>query len=193
MKAFLKKLVLAIKSFIKIFKEEKKEDVAVQQVVVPIEPVVVAAAPPPIVSEPTPVTQVEKPQEEKPKEEVTQPSKPDIPQPKTPVRKLNCNCFIKGKDGSGGFVNNPNSSRKTLKVIFPSKYTEKIVEVVAWTEDGTFLERLYNKQPCEWGNRERYYGKKNIKDYPKNLIVGARLNDDSVVCVLIPNPQVRQD
>ena len=84
---------------------------------------------------PTPVPVVVVPEEVVPVD-----TKPDKPQPTNPVAPLVGGTYIKGNDGSGGFVNNPFNSRNTLKVIFPSMYTDKIVEVVVWTFDGSFVE-----------------------------------------------------
>ena len=82
----------------------------------------------------------------------------------------------------------PEKSLKTLKVLFPVEYTGKIVEVLVWTEDAEFVEQLQNKKPDQ-DSRERYYGRKKLAVYPKNLILGARLTDDSVILVKIPDPQ----
>jgi len=140
----------------------------------------------PTVEEPQPVIAPEKPEPEVA-------ARPDKPEPKTPVKKLKITKIIRSNDGSGGFTNNPNSSRGTMKVIFPKEYTDHIVEVVAWNKSGTYLERLYNKQPNEWGDRERYYGRIKIAQVPKNITVAARLDTGEVIGVKIADPQSRVD
>jgi hypothetical protein len=96
-------------------------------------------------------------------------------------------------DGPGGFVNNPENSRGTLKIIFPSRYTGMITRVVAQAEDGEFRETLERVLPNESGDRERYYGSKPIDSYPDDLIVTANLLNGSSIYYVIENPQARVD
>jgi hypothetical protein len=104
-----------------------------------------------------------------------------------------CTSYIPANDGSGGFLNNPFNSRETLKLVFPGRFTGLIKRVVVWSRVRNFKETLYNAQPNEYGNRERYYGKKDIKRYPKILRAAMFLSDKTVVCVKIPDSQVRVD
>lgn len=96
-------------------------------------------------------------------------------------------------DGGGGFVNNPDSSRGTLKVVWPSAYSDRIYEVHAYTSDGQHYDTLYNAKPNEYGDRERYYGSYDISVYPDNLIVRAILNTGWSIYVILPDPQTRYD
>lgn len=99
---------------------------------------------------------------------------------------------ISNHDGGGGFVNNPENSRGTLKVIFPSEYSGAIVTVSA-TGPGGFSETLDRALPNESSNRERYYGDRPISMYPDNLVVTAFLSNGSSIYVRIPDPQRRYD
>ena len=127
--------------------------------------------------------------------EQTGPIKPVHPAPSSPLVRLQYTKLEKSKDGSGGFCYNPANSRNTLKVIFPAQYTDQIVEVVAQSvkEKGPLLERLTNAQPSEWGNRERYYGRRSLDQYPKKVIIVIRLVDGTIKAWQIDDVSTRQD
>ncbi len=126
------------------------------------------------------------------------PSPTPVPPGDVPVH-FTCSSFISGKDGSGGFTNNPESSRKSMKVIWPGRYTDMISEVRVWSQDYSFSELLYRATPNEYGDnkgdggRQRYYGRQPIASYPDNLTVSALLTNGQRICVSIPDPQKRLD
>lgn len=109
------------------------------------------------------------------------------------VMDYECSYFIDGRDGSGGFVNNPESEKGTLKIVWPERFSYRIVRVDAWTVDLSFKERLKRREPNEYNDRERYYGMLPIAGYPDHLIVGALLASGERVCVNVPDPQKRLD
>ncbi|WZO97344.1 hypothetical protein EP7_004373 [Isosphaeraceae bacterium EP7] len=108
------------------------------------------------------------------------------------VPDATCTRMRTGKPGGGQFVNNPNNDKGVLKIIWPNEYTNKIVDVTVWGGIH-FYEPLIRKTPNEYNDRERYYGKLQVREYPKPLVVGARLYDGNRVCVTIPDPAQRLD
>lgn len=101
---------------------------------------------------------------------------------------------IPNSDGPGGFVSNPDNSRDTLKIVYPSQYSGQIEEVMAFSSNVLF-DTLYRETPDEGGDRQRYYGTKNIGEYPDGLIVQATLEGTNVppIWFELPNPQQRYD
>lgn len=183
----MKKFIELLKKLFALFEETREEE---KVVIAGEEPVKKPVVEPIVVVKDAPT--IEK---EKPKEEAVVESIAPHPTPSGPIKipDLKNGKFIASTDGSGGFVNNPDNSKGTLKIIFPGKYTNGLKEVLVFTEDGSFKERLKNATPNEWGNRERYYGKQNISKYPKNLIVGGKLLNDTWIFVKVNDPQKRQD
>lgn len=108
------------------------------------------------------------------------------------VPPATCSEMKTGKPQGGQFVNNPDNSRGTLKIIWPNAYTDRIIDVTVWGGVG-FFEELERKTPDEYGNRQRYYGSHPIEDYPAPLVVGALLVDGRRVCVTLPDPKKRVD
>lgn len=95
-------------------------------------------------------------------------------------------------DGSGGLCFNPENSRKTFKVILPGKFTDKIKKVEIFGKDD-FYEELYRAKPNEYGERSRYYGRKNIKKYPSPISVFFTLKNGDIGTFKVKNSQKRQD
>lgn len=121
------------------------------------------------------------------------PSPTATPKPLPPlVPPATCSIVPKVTNGNGQFVNNPANSRGTLKLIWPNRYTNKIVDVTVWG-GASYFERFERKLPNEYNDRERYYGAKKPSDYPAPLVVGALLTDGNRVCVTILDPTVRLD
>lgn len=114
---------------------------------------------------------------------------------------LNGGATISISDGPGGFVNNPDNSRDTLKLVMPSQYSDRITEIRVYGPDGKWFDTLYRETPDEGGHRQRYYGTRNISDYPDNLRVRVSLSDPqpdgttkpSRIVFVIPDPQERMD
>ncbi|MDD5523392.1 MAG: hypothetical protein PHI84_21435 [Kiritimatiellae bacterium] len=100
---------------------------------------------------------------------------------------------LPNSDGPGGFVNNPENSRDTLKVIWPTAYSDMISKVETFISDGTLIDILYRAKPDEDGDRERYYGTMDLNAYPQNLIVRATLTNETAIYVKLPVPQRRYD
>lgn len=104
-------------------------------------------------------------------------------------------------DGPGGFVNNPDNSRDTMKLVMPAQYANRITEIKVYTPDGAYFDTLYRATPDEEGDRQRYYGTRNIGEYPDNLKVKVVLADPqpdgttkaSSFVFVIPDPQERMD
>ena len=96
-------------------------------------------------------------------------------------------------DGPGGFVSNPDTSRGTLKLVFPASYADRIGSVVAFTGDGTPFDGFNRTLPNEHDGRPRYYGTKSIAEYPANLSVRVTFVDGTVGALVIPNPKQRYD
>ncbi|MCX7818742.1 MAG: hypothetical protein N2652_05975 [Kiritimatiellae bacterium] len=104
-------------------------------------------------------------------------------------------------DGPGGFVNNPENSRGTLKLVFPAAYSDRIEQVRVYTAEGELFDTLYRQTPDEHGNRQRYYGTRPIEDYPDNLHVLVTLLEpkpdgttaESHFVFVLPDPQRRMD
>lgn len=121
------------------------------------------------------------------------PSPSATPRPLPPlVPPATCSIVPKVRSGNGQFVNNPANSRGTLKLIWPNRYTNKIVDVTVW--GGTsYFEKFERKLPNEYNDRERYYGARKPSDYPAPLVAGALLTDGNRVCVTMPDPTVRLD
>lgn len=109
-----------------------------------------------------------------------------------PTRPV-ANFRLPPKDGQGGFVNNPDSSRKSLKIILPNKYTDKVKKVEVFGPGDVFYEKLYRQKPNESSNRMRYYGKLPIAKYPDRLTIFFTLKNGKVGSVKVKDPQVRQD
>ncbi len=101
---------------------------------------------------------------------------------------ITCTDQIDRSDGSGGFKNNPENSRNTVKIMFPNELTGKIKQVRV-ANNGSIFDTLYRATPNEWGDRERYYGHKSLSSYPDNLLVIAELYNAETHCVMIPDPQ----
>jgi hypothetical protein len=98
------------------------------------------------------------------------------------------------EDSGGGLVWNPDSSRGTAKIIFPSSYSGTISNVYAWG-DG-YKEEYYRKEPNENGNRQRYYGRVPIEDLPKQITVRCDRNvggSSRDVYIKITDTQKRHD
>jgi hypothetical protein len=110
-----------------------------------------------------------------------------------PVVDANGCTTLSTSDGGGGFVSNPENSRGTLKLIFPGSYNETIGSVNAYTADGRFSDEFHRVTPNEEGDRPRYYGTKDIGEYPANLIVVAEISDGSCRTFTLANPQQRYD
>ena len=92
-----------------------------------------------------------------------------------------------------GFVNNPNSSRKSLKIILPNKYSGTVARVVCFN-DG-YQEQIDRTTPNEEVNRQRYYGSKPIASYPDNLWIRWDCNENGVskdYAYLVKDPQQRE-
>ena len=100
---------------------------------------------------------------------------------------MRCDAQLNRKDGPGGFKNNPENSKNTVKVMFPSSLTGKIARVNAY--DGDSLFDTLRLGGFEWGNRERYYGKKSLGSYPSDLLIVAELKDGRNICVTLPDPE----
>lgn len=104
-------------------------------------------------------------------------------------------------DGPGGFVNNPDNSRRTLKLVFPAPYSGRIAQVRAYTAQGELYDTLVRVTPNEHGNRERYYGTHPIAQYPDNLHVLVTLREpqpdgtmvETYFVFVLPDPQERVD
>jgi len=92
-----------------------------------------------------------------------------------------------------GFVNNPDSSRKSLKIILPEKYSGTIARVVCFS--GGYQEEIDRTKPNEYGNRQRYYGSEPITSYPNNLWIRWDCNENGVskdYAYLVKDPQQRE-
>lgn len=100
---------------------------------------------------------------------------------------LTCDATIRRNDGSGGFKNNPVNSRHTIKIMFPGSMTGNIDSVNLYA-DGALFDTM-RLGGYEWGNRERWYGRKPIALYPDNLLVVAGMRDGENRCVELPDPQ----
>ena len=104
-------------------------------------------------------------------------------------------------DGPGGFVNNPDNSRRTLKLVFPAPYSGRIAQVRVYTENGELFDTLVRETPNEHGNRERYYGTRPIHSYPDNLHVLVTLREpqpdgttaETYFVFVLRDPQQRVD
>lgn len=104
-------------------------------------------------------------------------------------------------DGPGGFVNNPDNSRRTLKIVFPAPYSGRIAQVRVYTAEGELFDTLIRETPNEHGNRERYYGTRPIHSYPDNLHVLVTLREpqpdgttaETYFVFVLPDPQKRVD
>ena len=127
---------------------------------------------------------------EPPKPSSTPKPPPVIHPPLVPPAK--CSIVPKTSNQGGQFVNNPGNSRGTIKLIWPNRYTDKIVDVTAWG-GVNFFEKLDRKDPNEYGDRERFYGNRPLADYPAPLVVGALLTDGNRVCVTLADPKKRVD
>ncbi|MBP9837080.1 MAG: hypothetical protein KBC84_00050 [Proteobacteria bacterium] len=103
-----------------------------------------------------------------------------------------CDRFMSSRDGSGGFKNNPENSKGTMKIILPSSLTGKVSSMGVYKDDDKF-DTLNFKAGNEWGNRNRFYGTKGIRSYPKNVVVVANLRDSSSVCFNVSDPARVQD
>ncbi len=104
-----------------------------------------------------------------------------------PSSGLQCDGNINRKDGPGGFKNNPENSKGTIKLMFPSSLTGKIQSVSVYSgSDRIDTLRLGG---YEWGNRERYYGRLPLSAYPEDLLVTVRLKDGRQLCVTIPDAE----
>jgi len=101
---------------------------------------------------------------------------------------VQCDSQIKRNDGSGGFKNNPENSRGTIKIMFPKQYTGNIDEVNAYGPDGKFIEELSEGDTLEWGERERYYGHKSLRSYPNNLVIQIVLKSGKTACTTLADP-----
>lgn len=101
--------------------------------------------------------------------------------------EIECDSQLK-KDGSGGFKNNPENSKNTIKIIFPNSMTGKINSVSAYSGNDKF-DTLKFHSGNEWGNRERYYGRKALSSYPKNLLIVAAMKNGSNICAILPDPK----
>ncbi len=100
-----------------------------------------------------------------------------------------CDAQIRRNDGSGGFKNNPKNSRGTVKVMFPKiPFTGNIRAVKAYAPNGAFLEQLGEGSTLEWGERERYYGRRSLGSYPKNLLILVEMNDGRNFCTTLEDP-----
>ena len=104
---------------------------------------------------------------------------------------VECNGSIKLNDGGGGFVNNPHSSRKSMKINFPANLTGNIRKARVYS-DGKVFDTLYFGG-YEYGGRERHYGTKSIGSYPDNVLLQTELTSGRYLCVTIPDPQRRYD
>lgn len=100
---------------------------------------------------------------------------------------VRCDQSIALRDGAGGFKNNPENSRGTLKIMFPKSYTGNIDRVTAHA-GGQLVDTL-TLGGLEWGNRERWYGRKSLGSYPNNLLIVATLDDGRNACVTLPDPE----
>ncbi len=104
-------------------------------------------------------------------------------------------------DGPGGFVNNPENSRRTLKIVFPAPYSGRIAQVRVYTAEGELYDTLIRVTPNEHGNRERYYGTRPIHSYPDHLHVLVTLREpqpdgttaETHFVFVLPDPQARVD
>ena len=104
---------------------------------------------------------------------------------------ISCDAQLKRNDGSGGFVNNPKSSRHSLKLIFPESFTGAIAQVQVWY-NGAHYETLYLGGK-EYGNRERYYGKKDINSYPDGIQIVLFHRNGTKHCTVLEDPQRRYE
>lgn len=100
---------------------------------------------------------------------------------------VTCNSNIRRNDGSGGFKNNPENSKNTVKVMFPKNFTGNIREVTAYSGNDKFDSLRLGG--LEWGNRERWYGRKSLSSYPNNLLIVATLDNGTNACVTLPDPE----
>ncbi len=100
---------------------------------------------------------------------------------------VSCSVNLALRDGAGRFKNNPENSKNTVKVMFPGSMTGQIAAVKAYV--GSVLFDTLRLGGYEWGNRERYYGRKSLSSYPDNLLIVAEMRNGTNTCVLLPDPQ----
>ena len=138
---------------------------------------------------PTPQPQHEppKPEPEKPEEGTT-----DTPDalPVHPPEYSDAGATVLAKRESG-FVNNPDNSRRVLKIILPAKYSGKVSRVIAYSADGRLRDVLKRYKPNEYGNRQRYYGTQAPASYPLDLHIRWDTTDGDFVYILA-NPAARE-
>ncbi|MFN8391165.1 MAG: hypothetical protein U0136_12815 [Bdellovibrionota bacterium] len=118
------------------------------------------------------------------------------PAPTAPASNGNdgvrCDGEIARNDGSGGFKNNAQNSRGTIKVMFPKKFTGNIAAVEALF-NGKVIDTLDEGSTLEWGDRERYYGNKSLRSYPHDLLIRLTTRTGRAYCVTLPDPSKTYD
>lgn len=119
---------------------------------------------------------------------------PDAPEIHKQIWSIEGASEIRTRDGGGGFK--WNSERG--KVIWPGRYSGKIVRVYAFTDDGAYHQNMQRAKPDEYGQRQRYYldARSRKNTLPAGSRIRADLNDGgqpASIFVTIPNPKQDYD
>ncbi|MFN8390243.1 MAG: hypothetical protein U0136_08145 [Bdellovibrionota bacterium] len=103
-----------------------------------------------------------------------------------------CDETRKNRDGGGGFKWNAENSKRTSKVMPTSDLTGNIAAIRYYDSGANLFDRL-SFGGYEYGNRERWYGKKSLTSYPDDGYVVVETKSGKQVCWQIPDPQRNWD
>jgi hypothetical protein len=125
------------------------------------------------------------PQPPKPPTPPTEPPLPPVTPPQPPTDGIGCDIKFEGRTAKG-FVWNPSTQKGRAKIVYPSKFNNRI-EKVQVIIDGEVTEEPNRYHAQEEGNRHRFYVSKFGKDYPPGILI-RMLSGGKSHCTTISDP-----